>query len=234
MKILRLQVPRNLIESFGLQNMFKDVNRLEIINAYQYDQQNFFSMQRIVFSLGFLKDMDPTNLESLMRRKFNATFFDLMDKQEDSILCIMKQNRKEGFWLFFEPGPWAFVFPINVDEESIILSVFIKEEYINTIKDLLQKLTQKSEGYEVLAQSTTKSLEDLEGLGMPSLSYPNFSERQMQIATFAARKGYFESPKKISAEEIASNFGITVSAVNENLRKAEHLSMKYFFGTKRD
>lgn len=207
--------------------MFQDVIRLEIINAYQYDQQNFFSMQRIVFSNGYLTNLNPEKTDEMMRKKFNATFFDLMDRQNDTILCMMKQKREQGFWNYFEPGPWAFLFPINVDEESIILSVLIKEEYIENIKNLMQLLTKRKDGYEVLAQSTTKALDNL---GMPSINFPNFSERQFEIATYAARHGYFESPKKINADAIAEHFGITVSAVNENLRKAEHLAMRYFFG----
>jgi hypothetical protein len=207
--------------------MFQDVIRLEIINAYQYDQQNFFSMQRIVFTNGFLAGLSNDKIDALMRKKFSATFFDMMEIQNDTILCIMKQKREQGFWNYFEPGPWAFLFPINVDEESIILSILIKEEFIDNIKNIMKLITKKSDSYEVLAQSTIKSLENL---GMPSINFPNFSERQMEIATYAARHGYFESPKRINADAIAEHFGITVSAVNENLRKAEHLAMKYFFG----
>jgi predicted DNA binding protein len=58
---------------------------------------------------------------------------------------------------------------------------------------------------------------------------PNFTTRQREIAQYATRNGYLETPKRITAQEIAKHFGISVSAMNEHLRKVEGIALRYFF-----
>jgi predicted DNA binding protein len=58
---------------------------------------------------------------------------------------------------------------------------------------------------------------------------PRFTTRQREIATYAFRHGFFETPRKIAAEELAKHFQISVSAINEHLRKIDYLTMKFFF-----
>ena len=67
-------------------------------------------------------------------------------------------------------------------------------------------------------------------LGRFSIPSPNFTKRQREIAFFAAKQGYFKSPKKINAEKIAQHFKISVSAVNKHLKNTRNIAMEYFFG----
>ena len=53
--------------------------------------------------------------------------------------------------------------------------------------------------------------------------------RQKEVVNWAVKNGYYNSPKKISADEIGEKFGITVSAVNQLLRKVEHSVMNHYF-----
>ncbi|MBD3350752.1 MAG: hypothetical protein GF364_04610 [Candidatus Lokiarchaeota archaeon] len=230
MKILRLQLPRKLVDIFNLSNMFSDVERIEIINAYQYDKKNFFAMQRIMFAEGFLSNIDDIKLGELMTEKFDATDFELMERHNNTILCTMKQKRESGFWKILEPGPWAFVFPIIVDQTSILATIFTSQEYVDSLKKILRQLGLKAESYDVLAQSTISALNQI---GMANIPVPDFTERQIEISSFAAQNGYFQTPKNITAKDIASKYNISVSAVNEHLRKAEHKAMTYFFGKQR-
>ena len=63
-----------------------------------------------------------------------------------------------------------------------------------------------------------------------AIPFPEFTKRQKDIATYAAKLGYFNSPKNISASKIAEHFDISVSAVNKLLKKAENMAMEFFFG----
>ncbi|TFF63570.1 MAG: hypothetical protein EU521_01115, partial [Promethearchaeota archaeon] len=49
--------------------------------------------------------------------------------------------------------------------------------------------------------------------------YTHLTGRQLEIAVYAASRGYFNTPKEISTAEIAETFGITSSAVTEQMRK---------------
>lgn len=228
MKILRLQLPREFVNVLGVGSIFKDVNRLEIINAYQYDQKNFFSMQRIVFNLDLgVQDMDNDEITKYLENVFGVTDLDLMEQSKNTVLCMMKQKREEGFWPLMFQGPWAFLFPITVDPERILLTVFTSDKYIRELKEVLTNVTKNVGNYEILAQTSMKAMTQI---GMANVPVPDFTRRQREISEYAARKGYFESPKKLSAGDLAEYFDISVSAVNEHLRKAEHLAMKFFFG----
>ena len=63
------------------------------------------------------------------------------------------------------------------------------------------------------------------------IPYPKFTKRQIDIATYAARRGYFKIPKKISGKEIADHFKISETAVNNHLKRARNVAMEYFFGS---
>lgn len=67
-------------------------------------------------------------------------------------------------------------------------------------------------------------------IGKYAIPFPSFTSRQKEVASFAAKNGYFRSPKGITAKKIARNFGISITAVNKHLKKAENLAMEYFFG----
>ncbi|MHA1822026.1 MAG: helix-turn-helix domain-containing protein [Promethearchaeota archaeon] len=226
-RIMRLEIPRSFLTNIGLENLFKDIKRVEILNAFQYDQKNFFSLQSIEFEEGILENQK--DLASFIRKKMNASFFYKIDAGRNTIICILKQKREEGFWpVLFNIDPWAIIFPVIVDSASIIITIMARSDVLHKLKNLLLKYVSD---YDVLGQSGKVSLSDLDSnMGLFTIPYPNFTERQKQICSYAARNGYFCSPKKISAKKIAEHFGISISAVNENLKKAENIAMKYFFG----
>ena len=69
-----------------------------------------------------------------------------------------------------------------------------------------------------------------ESIWRQAIAFPDFTKRKKEIASYAAKNGFFASPKKITAEAIAKKFEISVSAVNKHLRTAENRAMEYFFG----
>ncbi|MCP4762064.1 MAG: winged helix-turn-helix transcriptional regulator [archaeon] len=226
MKILRLQVPHGFLNSQGLSDIFEDVDQLEILTTYQYDKNNFFSMQRIVIKEGIIENFSRDELKNYIKEKFYAYYLVISEVSKNSIVCTMRQRRDQGFWgpLLLDAGAWALTFPLNVDKDYLLINILCADEEVDRIKKMLGKIVGES-GFKVLAQSTSIS-----SRGLITMPVPDFSPRQQEIASYAARKGFFESPKKISAKELAEKFGISVSAVNENIRKAETLAMKFYFG----
>ena len=59
---------------------------------------------------------------------------------------------------------------------------------------------------------------------------PHFTKRQREIANYAAKRGYFKIPKRISGKKIALHFNIKEATVNKHLKNARNLAMEYFFG----
>jgi hypothetical protein len=57
MKIIRLQLPGSFLQHVGFVKLFNEVESIEILNAFQYEQQHFFSLQRIHFKPNKVEDV---------------------------------------------------------------------------------------------------------------------------------------------------------------------------------
>lgn len=62
------------------------------------------------------------------------------------------------------------------------------------------------------ALTTNVSLADFVG---------GLTERQVRILAYAIERGHYDTPRRVSVEEIAEHFGVARSTVDEHLRKAE-------------
>jgi predicted DNA binding protein len=184
---------------------------------YQYDEDNFFCLQKIQF-----RPNCAERLEEVMRQVLSAVFFQVLDRRGDEVLCITRLEISAGFWKVFKQESWALLPPIVMDEVSLVISVLAVEESMQRLYDTLNALVPD---YEILASMDVSNAPNATG-GIP---VPDITSRQREIVQFAVRKGFFDSPKKVQAAEIAEKFGISVSAVNEHLRKVERTIMEYFF-----
>lgn len=212
-----MRISSEFLDFMGLSNLFDDIERIEILQAYQFDQTNFFSLQKITIKIGAL-----SRLNDIVKKTFNANSFELIEQMDNEITCIMQQSRASGFWpLFFEPFKWGFIPPIVVDSESILITIITQKDYIQKLKEEISKVTH----YDILAQSDVKTISQQRML----IPYPKFTKRQKEIAVYAVRNGYYNSPKKIDAESIAKKFKRHVSTINEHLRNVTRLALEYFF-----
>lgn len=74
-------------------------------------------------------------------------------------------------------------------------------------------------------------IDDLEGFGTVTLGKLEefkastdsaLTERQREVVTEALTRGYYDWPRKITNEELATELGISRATLHEHLRKAEH------------
>jgi DNA-binding CsgD family transcriptional regulator len=209
------------MERFDLVEMLTDIKHAEILNAYQYDNYNLFSLQRIWF-----KPNRITDLDKFFRERLNVEYYELLNQQNDEVLCILKQKRDTGFFKMLDQGPWAFLFPISIWEDRVQVQLLAEEQYLSRLYDGLSKFS----GVDVINVSNVEGIKGLDQVGQLKIPAPNFTAKQRDIASYAALHGYFESPKRISGKAIAEYFGVTEATVNIHLKNAENLAMKHFFG----
>ena len=90
----------------------------------------------------------------------------------------------------------------------------------STLKDHYEvKLLRKS--YLKTGETKQKAYLGLrEMLELKTLS-ARLSPRQFEVFSYAARKGYFDSPRKLDLEEISANLGLKPATASEHLRKAQ-------------
>ncbi len=223
MKIIRLQIPGNFLEHIGFADLFQELEFVEILNAFQYDQNHFFALQKIRFKKNKVDD-----LEDFIKKKFQPESFQLLSQIENEIICIMDQSKSSGFYPIIDSGPWAFLFPIHISQDVLLINIISQTEYI---KKLFKILSSFTESYEIIGMTDVNKLDKFDNsLWRSAIPFPEFTKRQKDISFYAAKNGYFKSPKKITASEIAEHFGISVTAVNKLLKKAENTAMEFFFG----
>lgn len=223
MKIVRLQIPGNFLEQIGFGSLFDELEFVEILNAFQYDQKHFFALQRIRF-----KPKNFINVDKYIKKNFKPESFQLLEKNKNEILCIIDQSRSAGFFPIIDLGPWAFLFPIHVSKDLVLLNVISQNSYVDKLFKILSSFT---DNYEIIGMSDLDNIRKFDEIVWRSaMPYPKFTKRQHEIAAYAAKHGFFKSPKEINAKQIATNFNITESAVNKHLRNINNLVMEYFFG----
>jgi len=224
MKIIRLQIPGNFLVHVGFADLFQNLEFIEILNAFQYDQNHFFALQRIKFKPNLIK-----NLDNYIKKKFNPQSFQLLNQTKDEIICIMNQNKTSGFFPIVDSGPWAFLFPIHVSQEVLLINLISQNEYVNKLFDVINSFTEK---YEIIGMTDLDKIDEVDQtIWRSAIPFPNFTKRQQEVASYAAKEGFFKSPKKISAAQIGTHFGISESAVNKHLKTVKNLAMEYFFGS---
>ena len=223
MKIIRLQIPGNFLEYIGFSDLFQELEFVEILNAFQYDQNHFFALQKIRFKKNKVDD-----IEDFIKKKYQPESFQLLSQIGNEIICIINQSKSSGFYPIIDSGPWAFLFPIHVSQDVLLINIISQTSYIKKFFKILSSFT---ESYEIIGMTDVDKLDKFDNsLWRFIIPFPEFTKRQKDIATFAAKFGYFKSPKKITAPKIAENFGISVTAVNKLLKKAENTAMEFFFG----
>jgi predicted DNA binding protein len=223
MKIVRLQIPGNFLVQIGFKDLFDKVEFVEILNAFQYDQTHFFALQKIRFKRNINVDIKDFIIDY-----FKPETLQLLNQSGNEIICIMDQSRTSGFFPIIDSGPWAFLFPIHVSSELVLLTVISHEDYI---KNLFKILSSYTDDFKIIGMSDLDKINELdESIWRSIIPLPNFTKRQKEIASFAAREGYFKNPKKISSREIALHFKIKEATVNKHLKNARNLAMDFFFG----
>jgi len=223
MKIVRLQIPGNFLEQIGFKDLFDKVELVEILNAFQYDQTHFFALQKIRFKRNVNLDIKDFIMEN-----FKPETLQLLNQSGNEIICIMDQSRTSGFFPIIDSGPWAFLFPIRVSSELVLLTIISHEDYI---KNLFEILSSYTDDFEIIGMTDLDKINDFdESVWRTIIPLPHFTKRQREIANYAVKRGYFKTPKRISGKEIAFHFKIKEATVNKHLKNARNLAMEYFFG----
>lgn len=195
--------------------IFEYISLVEIQNILQHDLTNIFIQAKIT-----ARDTLQGNY-NLIRAYDTISFLHVLKERGNQFTCLMHIKTEQPFWPDLGPIPYAVIPPIVLDPHSSHFSLIISEKTITKLDKFISKYT---ESFEILA---------LENLGKEIkegvMLLPKFTERQNEITRHAYRKGYFSSPKGISAEEIAKEFDISTSAITKHLRIATEKAMEFFF-----
>jgi len=100
---------------------------------------------------------------------------------------------------------------MNFSEEKLIVSFIGEEKAMSRLLKMLKTIVRLK-----IISLQTNTVSDYSLL---SLSF--LTERQKEVLQLAKKKGYYIVPRKITADDLAKELGISKSTVIEHLRKAE-------------
>lgn len=145
---------------------------------------------------------------------------------EKATQIIIKQKKEIATGPYLAKANVAWISPTWTEEGKDKVTM-IAPSYEN-LKKFIDMVSEK--GYDLKIKSKryldTKqaiSFETFRSSGFTKLKTASdlLTDRQMEVFDLACRNGYYEEPKRISIEELATELGISPSTCAELLRKAE-------------
>jgi predicted DNA binding protein len=207
LKQITLRISKEFLKFVGFYDLFKYVERMEVVHIYRYDDNNMFAIQKFKFLSPEFKPEDLVGVEGL-----GITYVEMLAQKEGEFVCLVKTHKKNRIHdLLIDPNI-GFEMPMVFTQDNIVISIIADEKRLkSTIEQVGKHITEDS--FKILSISPVR----------PEINsiYSILTAKQLEILKEALKKGYYEIPRGVSAKELAEAFDISVSALNEHLRKAE-------------
>lgn len=195
------------VERVIAKSPFRDVESMEVLHFLRFDASEIAAICRVHFRGGesnLLKlheEGGPTELRILERHDRDGSFVIFIrgrPRPDPSPLNLIR----EGSGYMFTP------FEIRHGRSKICFLGNMKQ-----IKQFRGYLEERGLRYRVLSMSDAKF----------SISSPLsvLTEKQRKILVTAFELGYYDVPRKLNTDELASRLGLGNSTVVEHIRKAE-------------
>lgn len=189
---------------------FQEIESMEIVHFLKLDQSENAAIWKIR-----LKDPDG-KIEDCFRDDSATKEVQVLGREEGekgpSFLVFLRRRPRPGFLLGISERPeGGFLYgPMGVKDGRIRLT-FIGTQ--KQIKAILDGAEERGMQYRVVSLTDADFAED-------SL-LNRLTDKQRKILVLAYRLGYFDVPKKLNSDELASRLNLTGSTVVEHLSKAE-------------
>lgn len=155
-----------------------------------------------------------TYLDTAQKTSPYFSFYKIINKTKNKMLIQMNLCASFGSRAIIRSG--CFLKECIIDEEGIIFNLLTSDD--DSLYTFMEYLTQRKHKLNIIKKQDYKKLEIL-------------TPREKEILSVAYEHGYFCTPKKIKLWELANELDITVSCLNELLRKAENKIISHYFIT---
>ncbi len=188
------------------EDIFKMVDRYELIQIHRLDNEYIIATQRFRFKNS---NLDPKDLFGIEGIEFVEVLSE--DKAKNEYVCFVKHRWRFDLGTFFTDPEIILNAPIIMENNLMLIS-------FTTDNDKIEKIWKELERYG----------EHLKVVSINTLLPPylenitlSLTARQREILFYAVENGYYEIPRKINTNDLAQKFNISQSALSEHLRKIE-------------
>jgi len=202
-----LELDPALLKMMGYQELISKIEYIEGMDTFKIETHS--ASESGICKVKLKQGINFTDLEPVTTA-LGLTIEPLGDK--DGILIAFFKAKLEGRaaeLLQSINADLVYSLPFYLSEEKVILSFFGDSENIKSFLDTL-----KNFGISFKVVSLQKPSQE-------NILSASLTERQREILTTAKNKGYYDTPRKISSQELANQFGISTATLLEHLRKAE-------------
>jgi len=204
-EIKSLEIPPGL----KLLNMLQKIKSLEMLHVLRFDQDEFAAIFKVEIK-------DPSfNIEDLFNNKEMA--------HGAKVELHLLEKEKEGTCIYFMKGKPPHSSP---EANSKKLSIYPFMPF--SLRDgkvrvtLLGDNDQMKEALEFLEKAGNfKVISLMDAKFLPSSPVSRLTEKQREAIILAFNLGYFDTPRKISSEQLANKLGLANSTLAVHLRRAE-------------
>lgn len=204
----------DFVKKMGFGEIFEHVEEMEVLRIFRFDMHDMITMQR--FKL-YDSDFDLQELVGI--NGISSVQVIKEDKARREYIILVKTHTTVGFDKLLKNFDFIIDYPINIDHKGVKIPFISTQQHLKEVLDKVKKLIGNE--FKVLNITSVKpNVETIQSL---------LTKKQEVIISFAAKKGYFDIPRKISSKDISDHFNISVSAVNEHLRKVEKRIFNYLF-----
>lgn len=201
---------------------FQKIESMEMVHSLKNDQNENVGIFRMT-----LKDPN-SRIEDCFKGDGVTKEVQVLEREENcekgekpSSLVFLRRTNRPGLLLGYgtSPGGGYLYGPMSF-ENGRLRFTFVGTQ--RQVRMILEGAEERGLQYKVVSLTDADFAED-------SL-LNRLTDRQRKILVMAYRLGYYDVPKKINSDELASRFHLTGSTVVEHLGKAEHRLLASILG----
>lgn len=214
MRMLKINLERHILSKLADSLFFKSIKSIDLLECLKIDTQNNFKLIIVKIVV-----KDGTDLKQLKLPK-SAVILDILSSDNGTYTCLMKVHFNKVFIpilkKFFKDNViWKS--PTYMNENTITLTCIGDEKSLNEIIRDIEEVNTFKEAKLSYFHSC------IEQKGIQQI----LTSRQLEVMRCAKDWGYYDSPRKITSEELAKKIGCSKSTLLEHLKNAENKIVNY-------
>jgi hypothetical protein len=222
MKRITLEIKgpiRPFLELVGFGRVLEHIELMRLEKIFRFEVNALWAIEILKFKDPHFHPQDLLDVEGIGITEIEVLAFD-----KGNYVCLVKTEKENKFHEIFTD--FNIILPpdrpLILTQDSMKISFISYEGQLRTVLDQLSRYIPKE-------HLKVSSIQDIKH---EFTSYKTLlTARQLEIVESAVATGYFDLPRKVPAEQLAAHLGISISALNEHLRKVERTILNVLFKT---
>jgi hypothetical protein len=202
-----LELDSALLKMMGYQNLLSKIEYIEGTDAFKIE--TYSASESGICKVKLKKGVNFADLEPVITAL--GISIEPLGEKDEVFVCFFKTELKGRAAELLQSinANLIYSLPFYISEEKVILSFLGDSENIKSFLDTL-----KNFGISFKVVSLQKPSQE-------NFLLSSLTERQKEILLTAKNKGFYDTPRKVTSQELANHFGISTATLLEYLRKAE-------------